>query len=164
MRTAIDDVLGALRIATTATAAVASDLNSEHAAIGLAIANELHALFLPRVCLLLLLPREIVAAILYGLGTRDLVQFATTCRALYRTCPPNEVSVVELALLQRARDRGSSVAGPSPAAEGVPCLLRREWHHALMSRPSPLAAGDAVSVFVDSTGRLLTCGTGDDLN
>jgi len=161
---AITDALLALHAAAHAcTAAMTvSGFSEEQAANGRAVVIQLHALFRPRPAvithpalesaapLLSHLPKEIVLAILHRLDTRQLARFAITCRGLYDPVPPQQDSVVAVVL----RDRGCSVAGSSSL--GVPALLRREWRRGLMDRPLTVGAGSA---FVDSAGRLLTCGT-----
>jgi len=160
-----------LHEAANACAAVATaGFSDEQAANGQAVVEKLRALFLPRVAvmastalasdapLLNILPGEILVAVLHRLNTRDLFRFSATCRALYRHAPPQQESVVAVVLEERAQNRGC-VAGPS--TQGVADLLRREWQHALAGQPPLMASIGAgqVSAFIDSTGRLLTCGT-----
>jgi len=167
------DALLGLRAAASACAAAAirAGFNTEQAAAGQAVLDVLRAIFRPRpavvvhaalesdAALLNILPKDIVMAILHRLECRDLGRFAATCRALYRHAPPQQESVVAAVLLERD-ERGYSVAGSSQGAQGlVPYLLRREWLHVLADQPPVLAStGFGVSAFIDSAGRLLTCG------
>jgi len=166
---AVIDALLALRAAASACAAAASStgFSAEQAANGQAVMDMLSGIFVPRAAimsgaalepeahLLTLLPSEIMTSILHRLDTFALFRFASTCRALYRHAP---ASIVAVTLQERAAIRGCSVAGPPEGAQGgVPYLLRREWQHTLLDR-NPLAAGES-SVFIDPSGRLLTCGT-----
>jgi len=165
------DVLLALHAAANAcaAAATASGFSEEQAANGQAVVDQLRAIFWPRPTtttgtalesdapLLAALPREIVTAILHRLDTRTLGRLAATCRALYRPAPPQQESVVAVTLQERALHRGAG-----PAALGVPDLLRREWRHTLTNQPPLLASAECqgeMSAFIDSDGRLLTCGT-----
>ena len=167
----ITDALLALHAAANAcaAAATASGFSEEQAANGQAVVDQLRTLFRSRPTtatgtalesdapLLTALPRDIVTTILHRLDTRALGRLAATCRALYRHAPPQHESVVAVALQERALHRGAG-----PAALGVPDLLRREWRHTLTNQPPLLASVECqgeMSAFIDSDGRLLTCGT-----
>ena len=180
MASSVADALLALHAAANVCrAAIQSGLSDEQAANGQAVVDELRTLFQPRPTarvnpwirvypalnsnapLLNVLPREIVTALLHRLETRDIGRFAFTCRALYRHAPPLQESFVAVVLQERAEGRGCGGAEPSQCSRGVAYLLRREWQHALPGRPPLLASAGygGVSAFIDSTGRLLTCGT-----
>jgi len=170
------DALLSLRAAALQCAKAAdacSGFSDYEASNGQAIVDALRTLFRPRRALarrtapepeaplIRVLPREVLIAILSSerLETRDLASFGATCLALYRHAPPHQESVVALALQHRAEVRGCSAAGLD--RQGVPALLRREWQHARYGQ-FPLLASvhkGEVSAFIDSDGRLLTCGT-----
>jgi len=154
----------------------APSFSDEQAAEGLAAIDELRAHFLPRpasassaqaAAHLLQLPLEILSVILSMLGTRELARLAASCRSLWcddptaplPPMPPRQVGLVETELRRRAEARGLDVGSSLPAGSlsWVPYLLKRDHRNAQM-RQAPLAVGPELSMFVDTEGRLLTCG------
>jgi len=153
----------------------AASFSDEQAAEGLAAIDELRAYLLPRpvssssqaAALLLQLPFEILSVILSMLGTRELARLAASCRFLWSDAltpppppvPPRQVGLVEAELRRRAEVRGLDVGSslPEGALSWVPYQLKRDRRNAQM-RQAPLAVGDEHSMFVDTEGRLLTCG------
>jgi len=136
----------------------------------MAITDELRARFLPpaslapAASLLLQLPAELLSVILSNLDTRALARLAVTCRLLYRDAPtppppPRQIGPVETELRRRAEARGLDVGSslPEGATSWVACLLKRERRDA-QRRQTPLAVGHTYSIFVDTGGRLHTCG------
>ena len=121
---AVDALLALHDAAIACTAVAVLGFSVEQAANGQAVVDVLRILFQPRPSIVIgaalewdaplldVLPREIVTAVLHHLDTRDLARFAATCRALYRHAPPDQVSVVVVALRERAEYRGSGGAGP----------------------------------------------------
>ena len=121
-----------------------------------------------RPILLQILPTELLSEVLAHLDTYDLARLAATCRLLCRdapTPPPRPMPLlrpmgpVETELRGRATARGLRIGSslPAGALSWVPYLLKRVLRDA-MRREAPLAAGAEFSVFVDTEGRLLTCG------
>jgi len=113
---------------------------------------------------LLQLPAEILAVVLARLDTRYLARLASTCR-LCRDAPtppppPHAIGAVESELRRRAEARGLDVGSslPEGLTSWVACLLKRDRRDAQM-RQAPLAVGHEHSMFVDTQGRLLTCGS-----
>jgi len=161
--------LAALGAAARACQLATPSFTDEHAAQGLAIADELRARFLPpdpvkqAASLLLQLPAELLTVILSRLNTRDLARLAATCVLLWSDAPtpppPRDIGPVEAELRWRAEARfldvGSSL--PDSASSWVPYLLKRDRRDAQM-RQAPIAVGPQHSIFVDKGGRLLTCG------
>jgi len=146
-------------------------LTEEQAAQGLAFADKMRARFkqwrwerweLQAGTLLQILPPELLSRFLSQLDRRDLARFAATCCLLWfdaPTAPARQIGPVETELRLRAEacNYGSSL--PEGATSWVPYLLKCERRYA-RSRHAPLAAGLLHSVFVDTDGRLLTCGAG----
>jgi len=164
--------LTALReVATGLTQAAAASFSDEQATIALALVDGLRARFLPPASSaqaaspLLQLPGELLSVILCNLDIRDLARLAATCRSLCRDAPtppvpPRQIGPVEAELRRRAEARGLAVGSslPEGAPSWVPYLLKSARRDA-QRRQAPLAVGTAVhSVFVDTEGRLLTCG------
>ena len=162
--------LTALRAAARECQLAAPSFTDEQAAQGLAITDELRAVFLPpassthAASRLLQLPAELLSAILSRLDTCDLARLAATCRSLCRdaptpTPPTRQIGPVETELRRRAEARGLDVGSslPEGATSCVACLLKRDRRAAQM-RQAPLAVGHEHSIFVDKEGRLLTCG------
>jgi len=168
-------LLAALRAAERESQLAAASFSDEQAAEGLAAIDELRAYLLPRpassssqaAALLLQLPFEILSVILSMLGTRELARLAASCRFLWSDAPTpqpppvllRQVGLVETELRRRAEvcglDVGSSL--PEGALSWVPYLLKRDRRNAQM-RQAPLAVGHGHGIFVDTEGRLLTCG------
>jgi len=112
--------------------------------------------------LLQLLPPELLSVLLSQLDTRDLAHLAATCRSLWRdapTPPPRPWGLVETELRRRAEARGLVIGSslPDGATSWVPYLVASNLRDAL-GREAPFAVCDEYSIFVDSEGRLLTCG------
>jgi len=162
--------LAALRDAPRECQLAAPSFGAEQAAQGLAITDELRARFLPQTASaqasspLLQLPAELLTVILSRLDTRDLARFAATCLLLCRDAPtppppPRAIGPVETELRRRAEARGLDVGSslPEEATSWVACLLKRDRRDA-QTRQVPLAVGEEHSIFVDTGGRLLTCG------
>jgi len=168
-------ILASLRAAASACQYAAAHLSDEQAAEGLAAIDELRAYLLPRpvssssqaAALLLQLPFEILSVILSMLGTRELARLAASCRFLWSDAPtpqpppvpPRQVGLVEAELRRRAEVRGLDVGSslPEGALSWVPYLLKHDRRNAQMRR-APLAVGGRHSMFIDTEGRLLTCG------
>jgi len=171
-------LLAALRDVARECQLAARGLCDEQAAEGLAIAEELRALFLPPAdsapasSPLLRLPADLLSVILSRLDTRDLARLAVTCRLLWLDAPtpplpPRVLGPVETELRERAEARGLDVGSfmPDGATSWVACLLKRDRRDEL-GRQAPLAVGQTQtwdtgnmhSIFVDREGRLLTCG------
>ena len=113
---------------------------------------------------LLQLPAELLSVILSRLDTGDLARLAATCRSLCRDAltpppPPRAIGPVEEELRRRTEARGLDVGSslPEGSTSWVACLLKRDRRDAQM-RQAPLAVGPDHSIFVDTGGRLLTCG------
>ena len=176
MSNAATHALAALRAAARECQLAAPSFSDEQAAEGLAAIDELRAHFLPRpasassaqaAAQLLQLPLEILSVILSMLGTRELARLAASCRSLWcddptlppPPMPPRQVGLVETELRRRAVVRGLDVGSslPEGALSWVPYLLKRDRRNAQM-RQAPLAVGPELSMFVDTEGRLLTCG------
>ena len=101
--------------------AAATRFSDEHAAQGLAVADEMRTLFLPHpastssvqaAARLLQLPTELVSVILSHLDTPDISCLAATCRSLWFDAPtapppPREIGLVEAELQRRAQARGA---------------------------------------------------------
>ena len=115
---------GALLAALTAVAnecqAAAQSFSDEHAIHGLAVAEELRAIFLLRLAPaqpsptpLAVLPVELVSVILSHLDTPDLSRLAATCRSIWLDAPaapppqlpPRPIGAVEVELRRRAKAR-----------------------------------------------------------
>jgi len=161
--------------------AAATGFSDEQAAQGVALADELRAIFLARLAssaastpgypaapTLLLLPPELLAVILSTLDTRSLALLAATCRPLWLDTPtpasgPRDIGPVEAELRQRDGARGLEVGSslPEGSTSWVSCLLKRGRRDA-QKRQAPLAAGMQCNIFVDAGGRLLTCGWNGD--
>jgi len=177
---AADPILAALRAVATACQAAAWSFSDEQAAQGLAVADGLRALFLPPpaaaspavqpqfVQWLQLLPQEILSDVLSQLDTRDLARLAATFRPLWRDAPAppprpmprlRPMGLVETELRRRATARGLHIGAclPKGALSWMPYLLQRALRDAL-SQEAPLAVAANTSLFVDTEGRLLTCG------
>ena len=113
--------------------------------------------------LLQLLPTKIFSVILSNLqNRRDLARLAATCCLLWcdaPAAPERQIGPVEAELRQRAEERRLVISSclPEGATSWVPYLLKCELRNALR-RQAPLAAGSVHSIFVDSEGRLLSCG------
>ena len=174
-------LLAALRAVATHCQLAAWSFTDEQAAEGLAVVDGLRDIFLPPPSAaasavpqphllqgLPLLPTEVLAVVLSHLDTHDLARLAATCRPLWRdapTPPPRPMPLlrpmgpVETELRGRATARGLRIGSslPAGALSWVPYLLKRVLRDA-MRREAPLAAGAEFSVFVDTEGRLLTCG------
>jgi len=170
--------VAALRAAASACHLAAPSLSDEQVAQCLAITDGLRARFLPpafsaqtaslllqlpaeqTASLLLQFPADLLSVILSRLNTRDLARLAATCRSLCRDAPPpRAIGPVEAELRRRAKARGLDVGSflPEGATSWVACLLKRNRRDAQM-RQAPLAVGPEHSMFVDTRGRLLTCG------
>jgi len=174
--------LAALRTIATHCHLAAWSFNDEQAAEGLVVADRLRDLFLPPPAAvasvepqshllqwLQLLPSELLSVVLSHLDTHDLARFAATCRPLWHDAPAppprpmpllRPMGLVETELRRRATARGLRIGSslPKGALSWVPYLLKRALRDAL-GREAPFAAGYRVSLFIDSEGRLLTCGT-----
>jgi len=112
-------------------------------------------------CRLLTLPPECLALALSLLEPTELVRVAMTCHALavgllLRSAEGStrSLSPVELALQLRSRRHGCRQAPTSP--ENSRRMLALELQTATRTH---IAAGSHHSVFLDSGGRLLTCGS-----
>jgi len=163
--------LAALRAAARECQLAAPSFSVEQAAQGLAVTDVLRAHFLgltqtptQAASRLLQLPAELMSVILSRLETRDLARLAATCRSVCRDArspppPPRAIGPVETELRRRAEARGLDVGSslPEGSTSWVACLLKRDRRDAQM-RQVPLAAGPLHSIFVDTGGRLLTCG------
>jgi len=160
----------ALRTAARECKLAAPIFSDEQASQGLAITAELCAHFQPpatsaqAASLLLQLPADLLCGILSRLGIRDIACLAATCRSLCRDAPappppPRQIGPVEAELRRRAEARGLDVGSslPEGATSWVACLLKRSRRDA-QRRQAPLAAESYCSIFVDTAGRLLTCG------
>ena len=162
--------------------AATTGFSDEQAAQGVALADELRAIFLARLAssaastpgypaaatLLQILPSELLAVILSTLDTRSLACLAATCLPLWLDAPtpasgPRDIGPVEAELRQRDGARGLEVGSslPEGSTSWVSCLLKRGRRDA-QKRQAPLAAGMRCSIFVDAGGRLLTCGWNGD--
>jgi len=174
-------VLAALRTIATHCQIAAWSFTDEQAAEGLVVADRLRDLFLPPPAAtasavpqppllhwLQLLPSELLSVVLSYLDTHYLARFAATCRPLWRdapTPPPRPMPLlrpmgpVETELRRRVTARGLRIGSslPEGTLSWVPYLLRRVLRD--MPRQTPLAAGHGFSVFLDTEGRLLTCGS-----
>jgi len=170
--------LAALRAVTTECQALEARFTDGQAAEGLAITEELRAVFqLPAATslaaagmaaqsfeLLTVMPPEILSIILSQLDIRALACLAATCRLLWcdTLTPPPALptpGLVETELRRRAEARGLHTGSslPEGALSWVPYLLKRDFYDALR-REAPLAVGDDHSLFVDKEGRLhLAC-------
>jgi len=165
-------LLNALLDVVAECQAAAQSLTKEQAAEGLASADDLLARLkqwrwerwdTQAATMLQLLPREVLLTILGQLeDRRDLAHLAATCCLLWCDAPAAPVRLVgpvEAELRRRAEARSLDINYflPEGAASWVPYLLKREFRDA-RRRLAPLAAGMLYSVFVDTNGRLLTCG------
>jgi len=165
-------ILEALRAVARECQAAAPSFSAEQAVQGLALADEIRAVFLPPTpasqaadalpTLLQLLPMELLSVLLSQLDTRDLARLAATCRSLWRdapTPPPRPWGLVETELRRRAEARGLAIGSslPEGAASWVPYLVASDLRDALR-REALFAVCGEYSIFVDSEGRLLTCG------
>ena len=118
--------MAALLAALTAVAnecqAAAQSFSDEHAVHGLAVAEKLRAIFLPRLAPaqpspapLAVLPIELVSVILSHLDTPQLSCFAATCRSLWLDAPtspppplsPRAIGAAEAELRRRAKRRAA---------------------------------------------------------
>jgi len=140
---------------------------------GLAITDELRDLYLrsdsstfkQAAALLLQLPNDLLSVILGGLDdTRDLARLAASCRLLWFDAPtppppPRIIGPVEMEMRRRAEARGLHISSslPEGSPSWVPYLFKADLCDA-QRRQAPLAAGERHSIFVDSTGRIHTCG------
>ena len=162
--------LTALRAAARECQLAALSFSDEEAAQRLTITDELRAHFQPpasstqAASLLLQLPAELLCDVLSRLITRDLARLAATCRSLCRDAPtpappPRTFGPVETELRRRAEARGHDIGSslPEGATSWVACLLKRDRRDARM-RQASLAVGYEHSIFVDTAGRLHTCG------
>jgi len=167
----IDD----LRVVARTCQAAATSFSDEEVTEGLAVTDELRAIFLARLAssaanapvdltaaTLLLLPPELLSVILATLDIRSLARLAATCRPLWLdalTPASAPLGVVEVELRRRADARGLEVGSslPEGSTSWVACLLKRDRRDA-QRRQAPLAVGRGLSMFVDKFGRLLTCG------
>ena len=169
--------LATLRALALACQATATGFSDEQAAEGLAVTDELRAFFLARLAssaanlgnpaaatLLQDLPPELLSAILSSLDIYSLARLAATCRPLWLDAPtpasgPRDIGPVEAELRRRAETRGLQVGFslPEGSTSWVACLLGRDRRNA-QRRQAPLAAETELSLFVDTAGRLLTCG------
>jgi len=157
---------GAAAIASLRAAARechAPSFTDEQAAQGLAVADELRARFLPPASLLQL-PADILSTILSRLDIRDLARLAAIRRSLWSDAPtspppPRDIGLVETELRRRAEARCLNVSSslPEGTSSWVAYLLKRDRRDAQM-RQAPLSLGQVHDVFVDTGGRLLTCG------
>jgi len=108
-----------------------------------------------------------MSVILSRFDTRDLARLAATCHSLCRdapTPPPplRAIGPVETELRLRAEARGLDVGSslPEGATSWVACLLKRDRRVSYpQMRQASLAVGHHNSIFVDTGGRLLTCGS-----
>jgi len=170
--------LAALRAVATECQTLAAGFSDEEAAEGLAITEELRAVFqrpasassalateeeAPPPEFLMDVPPELLSIILSQLGIRDLACLAATCRLLWCDAPtPSPLptpGLVETELRRRAEARGLHVGSSLPAwaLSWVPYLLKCDFYDALR-RQAPLEAGHRHSIFVDMGGRLhLAC-------
>ena len=171
--------LAALRAAATECQTLAAGFSDEEAAEGLAIIEELRAVFqrpaaassasaaeeeAPPPEFLMDVPPELLSIILWQLDTRALACLAATCRLLWcdvPTPPPAlpTLGLVETELRRRAQGRGPHVGSslPEGTQSWLPYLLKRDFYDALR-REAPLAVGNWHSLFVDKAGRLhLAC-------
>jgi len=155
----------------------ATSFSDEQAAEGLAVTDELRAIFLPPLAsaassveqtvdeqadyLLQLLPPDLMTVILSHLDTRGLACLAATCPSLWRDAPPpRPTGLVETELRRRAEARGLHVgfSRPEGARSWVSYLLASNCRDALR-RHAPLGVGETFSIFVDREGRLHSCGS-----
>ena len=170
--------VAALRAVAPEHQAVAAGFSDEEAVEGLAITEEVRALFQRPAAassavagpmaqsleLLSVVPPELLSIIVSQLEIRALACLAATCRLLWcdTPTPPPALptpGLVETELRRRAEARGLHVG--SSLTEGalpwVPYLLKRDVYDALR-RQAPLAVGDNHSLFVDRERRLhLAC-------
>ena len=176
------DAIATLRVALRAVSALSLDLAT--ATAGLRVADELRAVFqrsvdavaasvrgpyvnltsLDTVHLRLLdLPPDVLLMVFVQLDSRSLLRIAATCSMLYRDYPPRPMTLVEEVLRTRAVMRGhtSPVRLPEGAASWVSHLawLERRRDEAW----APVAAYTSSSFFVAEGGRLMSCGTEDDV-
>jgi len=165
--------LAALRAVAAECQALAATFTDGQAAEGLAITEDLHAVFqrLAAASLavagpaaqslefLSVVPPELLSIILSQLDIRALACLAATCRLLWCDAPTPPLALptpglVETELRRRAEARGLHLGSslPEGALLWVPYLLKR-FHDALR-REAPLAVGTNHSLFVDKEGRL----------
>ena len=178
--------LVALRAVATECIAFAAGFGDGEAAEGLAITDELRALFQRAAAslaaegmtaqsleLLTVVPPEILSTIMSQLDIRALARLAATCRLLWCDSPTPPPSLpmpglVEMELRRRAAARGLSIGAslPEGALSWVSYLLQRDLLDALR-RHAPLAVdemhlGSPRSIFVDRECRLhLDCRRGE---
>ena len=112
---------------------------------------------------LLSLPTELLVAVLQWLVPRDLARVECAARAFHFDHPQQTQSLVEQALRQRAAKRGAMVATALPAGESTWTQIL-SWLDRLAASPNlhRIAGGKLHSVFIDTHGQLLTCGTAHD--
>ena len=158
--------------------ALAASFTNGQAAEGLAITEELRAVFqrpastsaaVARLAaqppeLLTVVPPELLPIILSQLDIRALACLAATCRLLWCDAPSPPPALptpglVETELRRRAEARGLHVGSslPEGTLSRVPYLRKRDFYDALR-REAPLAVGYYHSLFVGREGRLhLAC-------
>jgi len=131
----------ALRAVATECQTLAAGFSDEEAAEGLAITEELRAVFqrpasaseeeAPPPEFLMDVPPELLSIILSHLDTRTLACFAATCRSLWCDASPAlpTPGLVEMELRRRAEARGLHVGSslPEGALSWVPYLLKCEF-------------------------------------
>ena len=152
----------ALRAALERTRACgAAAFSSGDAAGARSIAHELLQLFSDE-CrdeppTLMSLPAELLTLVLCRLGARDLCRLDSTGRDFHGL--PAPPSLIELALRQRAAQRGEPVPASRPLGEAswTQMLAWRDWRTTLPRQT--VATGMHHTAFIDAGGALLTCGT-----
>jgi len=165
--------LAALRaVASECQTLLAAGFSNEEAAEGLAITEDLRALFqlpasassaaaekeAPLPEFLMDVPLEILSIILSELDIRALACLAATCRLLWCDAPTPPLALptprlVETELRRRAEARGLHVGSslPEAALSWVMYLLKRDFYDALR-REAPLAVGRRHSLFENRDG------------
>jgi len=170
--------LAALRAVAAECQALATSFTDGQAAEGLAITEDLHAVFQRPAAassavagpaaqsheFLSVVPPELLSIILSQLDIRAFACLAATCRLLWCDAPTPPLALptpglVETELRRRAEARGLHIGSslPEGTLSWVPYLLKCDFHDALR-REAPLAVGRRHILFVDREGRMhLAC-------
>ena len=180
VRTAMVSLLRILRVVVRECRD--ASFSDEPCAERLAVVDEFRAIFLPRPVsayaalllkaespLLQLLPPELLSNILAHIDTPNIACLAATCRSLWLDAPtappppPREIGLVEAELRRRTEARRLHTATflPDWSLSWVSFLLRGDRRDAVRQQ-TLVAVGSLQSLFVDTEGRLHSCGDGCD--
>lgn len=109
---------------------------------------------------LLRLPHDVLINLIVRLEARDLGRLAATCRLLQygQSSPQQAPNPVEDALRLRAGLSGWSRTLPVESRGVVRYFLRLAWQHGLEFHAISASHFDPISLFVDSSGSLRSCG------